>query len=184
MKQQDHGVKTEEDLFRKAARPSLARIRKDRKRVTAHLAPVLAYLEEHLFTQDLDVNRLKLACEIRDGAFAMQFCRELGIPPKTYIVERRLKTAERLLTHTDLQVWRIAELLGYSSLQVFSRAFSRWTAFRPSAFRAARRSGEDCHVFTTDFLHQAVVGELAAPEAESLIRHLEAQYSFPSTAVD
>ena len=174
----------EEDLLLKAARPSLDRIRKDRERVPVHLAPVLAYLEEHLFTQDLDVNRLKLACGIRNGAFAIQFSREVGASPKTYIAERRLETAEVLLTGTDLKVWRISALVGYSTLQVFSRAFLRWTGLRPSFYRTIRRSGEDGPVFTSEFLRQAVGGTLSASNAQSLIRHLLSQYPLSLQILD
>ena len=174
----------EEEFLREAARPSLERIRKDRQRISEHLVPVLEYLEQHVFVQGLDVNHLKRACGIRDGAFALHFSRDLGVPPKTYIAERRLETAEVLLTGTDLKVWRISELVGYSTLQVFSRAFLRWTGLRPSSYRDLRRGGEESFVYTSEFLRDAVLGELAASDAQSLIRHLLSQYPPSSLILD
>ena len=68
----------------------------------------------------------------------------VGLAPRRYIEARRFEAACRLLEATDLRVWQISELLGYSSIQVFSRAFSRWSGQRQTLFRkkARRRGGK------------------------------------------
>ncbi len=93
------------------------------------------YLEEHLFDPGLTASTLLEECGIRDKNLSTHFGSILGRTPWAYIEDRRLETACRLLTESRLKIWRIGKLLGYSSLQVFSRAFTRWSGERPSAYR-------------------------------------------------
>lgn len=127
-------------LLEAAAAPTMERIRRDRQKAPTQLQPLLAYLETHLFDSDLDANQLKRACGVRDNSLPIYFHHALSLPPYAYIEDCRLEVACRLLRDSDLKVWQIAQLLGYSTLQVFSRAFDRWSGLRPSIFR--RRSRE------------------------------------------
>lgn len=111
----------------------------DRRRVGPKLQPLLAHIEAHLFDPTLSVGRMKRACGIRDNSISSEFHAAIGQPPSTYIAARRMETAARLLRDTDLEVWRLSDLLGFSSLQVFSRAFVRWGGVRPSAYRRKAR---------------------------------------------
>ncbi len=121
--------------LRHAAAPVLERIRRDRSQAPPRLVGFLAYLEEHIFDSGLSVSRIKEECGIGDNSLLMQFTSALGRTPWAYIEDRRLETACRLLTRSRLKIVRIAEILGYSSLQVFSRAFTRWSGERPSKYR-------------------------------------------------
>jgi AraC-like DNA-binding protein/tetratricopeptide (TPR) repeat protein len=169
-------------LLKSAATESLERIRQDRARVPQRLKPLLAYIEEHLFDPTLDVNQLKRSCGVRDNSVPIQFHSAVGRPPHGYIEDRRLETACRLLADTDLKIWQISELLGYSSIQVFSRAFSRWSGQRPTLYRkkARRRVGKEPKVtkpnvedvFHPDSLRRALAGELPPQEATVLIERL------------
>ena len=129
-----------QSLLQAAAQETLERIQHDREKAPARIKPLLAYLEEHLFDPDLDFNHLKRACGIRDNTLPIQFHTALDLPPYAYIEDCRLETACRLLSHSDLRIWQISELLGYSSIQVFSRAFKRWSGLRPTAFRKKEAS--------------------------------------------
>lgn len=170
-------------LLKTAAVESLERIQLDRAKAPQRLKPLLAYIEEHLFDPTLDVNQLKRSCGVRDNSVPIQFHSAVGRPPHGYIEDRRLETACRLLAETDLKIWQISELLGYSSIQVFSRAFSRWSGQRPTLYRkkARRRSGgggsytkstDDRSFCDVDSLRRALAGELASSEAGALIERL------------
>ncbi len=130
-------------LLEEAASESIDRIQLDRRKAPQRLKPLLAYIEEHLFNPTLDVNQLKRSCGVRDNSVPIQFHSAVGRPPHGYIEDRRLETACRLLADTNLKIWQISELLGYSSIQVFSRAFSRWSGQRPTLFRKKARRGSD-----------------------------------------
>lgn len=130
---------TNQSLLEAAAAPIMERIRCDRDRAPVQIEPLLKYLEEHLFDPDLDAKQLKLACGVRDNTLPLLFHHALGLPPYAYIEDCRLQVACRLLRDTDLKVWQVAQLLGYSTLQVFSRAFHRWSSLRPSLYRRKAR---------------------------------------------
>lgn len=121
--------------LRVAAAATMQRIEADAKRAPGSLRPLLSHIAENLFDPDLDANQLKIACGIRNNSVPLLFHNVLGLPPYGYIENCRMEIACRLLSGTDAKLWQIAQVLGYSSLQTFSRAFLRWGGCRPSAFR-------------------------------------------------
>ena len=168
-----------QSLLERAAEPALQQIRTDRLRVTTRLKPLLTYLENHLFDPALNVSNLKRACGIRDNSIAILFHAEVGSSPKSYISDRRLETAGALLRESDLRVWQIGELIGYSSLGVFSKAFNRWAGKRPKVYRneaEARAGATSIERFRPSLdpetLRRALDGELESDEAAPLIRRL------------
>ncbi len=172
------------------------RIRRDRQRAPRKLQPMLEHLETHLFHPDLTVAQMKRVCGVRDNSIVTTFHSALGMAPRDYIATCRLETAARLLRDTELKVWQIAELVGYSGLPVFSRAFARWSKLRPRAYRRQVRtpaadSGAEARsehrsptsgathpedVASLEYWRQALYGELDAHEAQALIRHLRELY--------
>lgn len=161
-----------------AAHESLERIRADRSKAPPRVKPLLEYLEGHLFEKSLNVNHLKQACGIRDNSIALLFHAQVGQSPKAYISERRLETAAKLLRESDLRIWQISELVGYSGLAVFGKAFARWSGQRPGRFREEARelvaAGEDPFEGPVDdqYLRMALAGALPTRQACSLIRRL------------
>ncbi|HEX9737327.1 MAG TPA: AraC family transcriptional regulator [Thermoanaerobaculia bacterium] len=145
----------------------MERIRQDRRKAPTQIQPLLAYLETHLFDPDLDANQLKRACGVRDNSLPIYFHHAVSLPPYAYIEDCRLEIACRLLSASELKIWQIAQLLGYSTLQVFSRAFHRWSGLRPSVFR--RRSRQDQATSETLAGKPAPQKLDAADEADSLI---------------
>lgn len=130
-------------LLEEAAVLTLERIRRDRRKAPAQIQPLLRYLETHLFDGGLDAIRLKQACGVRDNTLPLQFHHSVGLPPYAYIEDCRMEVACRLLVNTDLKVWQITQLLGYATLQTFSRAFHRWSGIRPSTYRDDVRRGKE-----------------------------------------
>ena len=178
---------TAKELLDAAAIETLEKIRNDQEQVPTRLRPMLVYIERHLFDPDLNVNRLKEACGIRDNSVAIHFHAAVGKPPHAYISQGRLETAARLLRDTDLPIWKISELLGFSSIQVFSRAFYRWAEQRPTTFRReirrrVKKSGRARSITasvptkTAEFWRRALNGDLRDDEAADLIQKLLAIY--------
>lgn len=173
---------TREAILEEAARETLERIRADRERAPGKLKPLLAYLEEHLFDPQLNVERLKQACEVRDNSLTLVFHAKLGAPPKRYLTARRLEVAARLLRETPLPIWKISEMVGYSSLSVFSRAFERWAEQRPMAYRHRFRQAatpEKSRLglpVSDEFLEKALAGTLPEEAARVLVQSLLERY--------
>ena len=114
---------------------SPGRIQLDRARCSKRLKPLLEYLEGNLFDRGLNVQRWKRACNIRTNTIERQFGEELELAPHAYLTTCRMETAARLLLLSQIKIWRITVLVGYSDLGVFSRGFERWSGMRPSKFR-------------------------------------------------
>jgi AraC-like DNA-binding protein len=69
--------------------------------------------------------------------------RQLAAEHHTYssiLEETRSEMAAGLLEQTDASLSEIARSLGYSNLSNFNRAFRRWAAISPRAFREQRRA--------------------------------------------
>lgn len=176
---------TPQDLLATAALQTMDQIRLDQEKAPPRLKPMLAYIESHLFDPKLNVNRLKEACGIRDNSVAIHFHAAVGKPPHAYISHCRLETAARLLRDTDLPVWKISDLLGFSSIQVFSRAFCRWSGKRPTAYRREvsqeRRQSNGrpsathepvVRLQSEEYWKRAISGRLRDDEAAALIQKL------------
>ena len=171
----------------------MERIRQDRQKAPTQIQPLLAYLETHLFDPDLDANQLKRACGVRDNSLPIYFHHALSLPPYAYIEDCRLEVACRLLSDSSLKIWQIAQLLGYSTLQVFSRAFHRWSGLRPSVFRRRARleakeraqpaagagalAAQDGDLLIdVSTMRKATTGGLGKDEADELARRLAQLY--------
>ncbi len=163
-----------------AASETLQRIRADHERVSWKIKPLLEYIEKHLFDPDLNLNQLRRALDIRTNALMSVFRREAGLPPKAYIVDCRMEVATRLLRDTDLRVWQIGDLIGYSALPVFSQAFTGWSGLPPTKYRERSRSPEAqaCpdRWQTSPFLRKVLSGEAETEEIDPLLCHLQTLY--------
>lgn len=153
------------------------KIHQDRLQASERVAKLLTYLEEHLFDTGLNVDVMKRACGIRDNSIVVAFHRELGETPKLYITARRMEVAVRLLWGTELKVWQVGAVVGYSSLGVFSKAFYRWAGQRPVAFRKRRLDDTAAPSLpAAELCRRAVAGQLEGTEARRLLFLLHQLY--------
>lgn len=144
------------------------------------IAAMLRYLQAHLFDRELSVAKIRKACGLRDNSVALQFHHDLGLPPARFIATCRQAVAEKMLTETWLPIWQISHLLGYSSIQVFSRSFFRISGLRPKDFRqnaystggAPEARPDEPAAQGPDLLERALAGEADDEEAARLIGKL------------
>ena len=61
--------------------------------------------------------------------------------PLSYIQDRKMLEAKRLLLYTDIQIQEIAFKIGYDDVQSFSRFFKKQEGVSPSAYRDKSRLG-------------------------------------------
>lgn len=60
---------------------------------------------------------------------------------KTLLERARRRDAIQLLENQELEIQKVAELLGYADPANFTRAFRQWTGQSPSQYRKARQNG-------------------------------------------
>ena len=85
--------------------------------------------------QSLSIDEIAKACFVSPAYFRRLFKEYAGISPSQYRAERRIERARELLTHTDLAVEAVGELLGYSDPSYFCRIFKKMTGESPSQYK-------------------------------------------------
>lgn len=113
--------------------------------VSAYEADMAHAIEERL-TADFSVNPsvTDIAAELNMSRSQLSkiFAKVYGVSPRQYISRRKWTKAKELLVTSNLTVYAIAEQLGFSSVNHFSRQFRRWTGLSPNQYRHLPPQGE------------------------------------------
>ncbi len=101
------------------------------------LKRILEYLSEHYNNPDLSVGMLADTFHISPSYMSRYFKGKMGEGLNDYIVKLRLEKAKELLRSDEsLSLAKVAEQVGFSSAEVFSRAFKRYDGVSPSRYRS------------------------------------------------
>ena len=109
---------------------------------SSYVKASLSYIEENLKNPELSNDVLAEMLGISEVYFRRLFAASLGVTPKQYILDLRIKKARILLRDTPLSVTEVAEECGFSSLYHFCRAFKSRTALTPSEYSSQNRVHE------------------------------------------
>lgn len=104
------------------------------------LRRAIALIDHHL--SDEEEGRVALRAVARDVRmsyfhFSRAFKQSMGMTATSYIAERRIERAKKMLEETELPISEIALRSGFSSQSHFTTAFRRLAGATPKAFRAA-----------------------------------------------
>jgi len=157
----------DEELRDRLAKPTLQRIRADRDGVHLRLRPLLDTIARRLFDSDFSVKALWSEHDLPRTASAWFF--ELGTTPAVYIAEARYEVARLLLSETDMRIWRMAQLLGYSE-RAFERGFEKRCGCPPQTYRDR---GEPRRTLVFDAKLVESVVDLTPAESAKLVADLE-----------
>jgi AraC family transcriptional regulator len=105
-------------------------------------APVqraLGYIENNL-SSPIDVGLLARAGGQSRAHFVRQFTRAVGAAPSTYLAQKRMERAMRLLLATDHPIHTVADVCGFADANYFSKVFRRHQGVSPTEFRRAGRN--------------------------------------------
>ncbi|NJP40536.1 helix-turn-helix transcriptional regulator [Oscillospiraceae bacterium HV4-5-C5C] len=104
------------------------------------------YINTHLWHHQLRVPDIASAVSISSSYLSSLFRRHLGMSPGKYLNRARLSESRRLLKEGSYSVSEVADLLGFSTLQHFSRCFSQEFGLPPSRYAreyAMPKEGKD-----------------------------------------
>ena len=100
------------------------------------LAPVLAWLEQHL-EADLPLSELAARAHLSERSLLRHFRTATGLTPHQHLLRLRLNQAARLLRESDASIADIAWHCGFRDSNHFSYQFHRRMGCRATAFRRA-----------------------------------------------
>ncbi len=81
------------------------------------------------------VTVLAAAAGMSRSAFVEHFTDAMGVGPRRYILNQRIRRAAMLLRETELGMAEVAYRVGYNAPEAFSRAFKRETGCSPADWR-------------------------------------------------
>ena len=111
----------------------------DSEQASNPLSPILSYINTHLSDSTLSNDLLAEKMGISEVYLRKLFASHLGVTPKQYILDLRIKTARQLLTGTTKTVTEISEACGFASVYHFSRIFKQRTALTPTEYATQHR---------------------------------------------
>ena len=92
------------------------------------------YMEEHL-DEHLTIPTLSRRALLSATTFKKGFHRMYGLPVHTWLRQRRMERAAKLLQDSSLSVLGVAQAVGYGSVSQFSAAFRRQHGLTPAQYR-------------------------------------------------
>ena len=99
------------------------------------LRAVLEYIHQHLVT-DLTLRDLAAIAHLSPYHFARLFKVSTGLPPRQYVIARRVEWAKQLLRgEDDLTLAQIAARAGFCDQAHLTRHFKRFVGVTPKRFR-------------------------------------------------
>lgn len=112
-----------------------AKVETARGSVYERLRPALEHIDRNI-GQQIQLGQLARVMNLQPTYFSNMFAKHLGLPPKKYILWRKVRKAQSLLRATPLPVKEIAGKVGFGNEFHFSRVFKRLTGTAPSEFRS------------------------------------------------
>ena len=101
---------------------------------------VIEYIHQHL-GEKLAVVTLARIASLHPNYFSNLFAESFGVPPREYILRKRMERAQLLLWQTDLSIKEIADATGCEGAPYFSRIFRKRVGMTPREYRRQRFAG-------------------------------------------
>jgi len=103
--------------------------------VTTEIYRLAEDIHNNFMLGEFDVNEYAAAANMSKDRFSVLFKQHFGYPPYKYQIVLKMNEAVALLTHTNLPINRISDMLGFSNQLYFSNAFKKHTGMSPTEAR-------------------------------------------------
>jgi transcriptional regulator GlxA family with amidase domain len=87
----------------------------------------------------ISTNSLRCESWRSERTLLRRFRKQVGMAPKEWLLQERVRRAQRLLERSDLPLERISASCGFSSTETFRATFRRIARVAPSVYRRAFR---------------------------------------------
>ncbi len=102
---------------------------------TGLIEPALRKLNSDFTGNDLTVAQLAELCGMSEVYFRKLFLNSLGVPPKEYMIQKRMEYAKTLLLSGNFSVAEAAIMCGYAEPCHFSREFKKRFGISPKNYK-------------------------------------------------
>jgi AraC-like DNA-binding protein len=109
---------------------------------TRQMAEQIRHYIDHHYQQDLSLEMLADMVHYSPCHMNMIFRKEIGMPIRQYILQKRLQQAEHLLLTTHFEIKQIAFQVGFTDPLYFSRLFRKHFGHSPTRFERQQRTIE------------------------------------------
>ncbi|WP_395632917.1 helix-turn-helix domain-containing protein [Flavobacterium sp.] len=110
------------------------------KTIPPVLRSVLIHIEDNI-AERIEIEDLVKITGWSRFHFTKVFTKSIGIPPKKYIIERKIEISKKLLKNNSFSIHQISNMLNFKSQSDFSRTFKKITGNPPEKYR------KSCKVF-------------------------------------
>lgn len=114
-------------------------------RDAARFIPVLQYIDDHI-AQPISNAELAAIMYLSTTYFANLFAKQFGMPPRQYVLNKRISTAAAMLLENDMSAKEIAFALGFENESYFNRLFRKLTGMPPNAYRKLSAPPKKDHI--------------------------------------
>lgn len=87
------------------------------------------------YNKNLTLETLSEVVYVSKHHLAHIFKNEIGVPPITYLITKRMDEAKRLLSDSDMSISDISRVIGYESPNYFSQLFKKIVGVSPLYYR-------------------------------------------------
>ena len=101
---------------------------------SSRILPAIRYIEEHC-TEQIYIKDIADLCYISQSQLRRLFVQELGMSPIEFKNHKRMELAMNMLKYTYSRVGEVADSVGFDSIYVFSRVFTKHFGISPLKYR-------------------------------------------------
>lgn len=97
---------------------------------------ILSYVRQNVLRKDLiKIKAIAKAFHLSPNYVGIYIKKHLGISLQHYIIDTKIKIAEKLLSQSSLNINEIAEKLGFTDAAHFNKIFRKYSGMNPSEFK-------------------------------------------------
>lgn len=105
------------------------------------IAEAKEYIKHH-YNKNITLNDISKKFYINPYYFSQLFKKKTGITYQAYLTNYRIDIAKKLLKETDLRIYEVGRLVGYSDVNHFSQVFAKTEGVKPSKYRQEEKEEE------------------------------------------
>lgn len=111
---------------------------KDFDRLSGLVKKVIKYTESHYVNCDLNLNYLASVFFVTPSYIGRMFKKDMGMSFSDYLLKLRINKAKEILITTDIPIYEVAEMVGFSDANYFCMKFQSIVGMPATHYRKMR----------------------------------------------